>query len=105
VGQPLQVGARGELGPSDRDVAVEGEQPGRRPGSGKFPEIVPVGLAGPVAIAGADAPVHAPAPVRGPGPAEEVFERGPLPGAERLDREVHYGTKSASSHAMTAVWP
>jgi hypothetical protein len=91
AGEPPQGGSRGKLAPSDGDVAAEGEQAGRLPGCCELFEVVLVVLTGPVAVTGTDAPVHAPASVRGPGFAEEVFERGPLLGGERANREVHHG--------------
>ena len=95
VRQPAQVGPRRQLAPSHGDGPVEGEQAGRPRGCREPPEVVLVVLARPVTVARADAPVHAPASVRGTGRAEEVLERGPPPGGEGANREIH------AAHVLT----
>src|SRR5262252_6139680 len=83
-----QIRARRQLTPSDRDVAVEGEEAGRRTAPHDPPEVRLVAARRAAPVAGADPPVHAPAAAARAARTEEVLERGPEIRRERFDGQL-----------------
>jgi pimeloyl-ACP methyl ester carboxylesterase len=87
--QPRQVVARCELTPANREITLEGKQPGSRASSYDLFEVGLIGCARSPLILPADAPVHAPASVAGAVLSEQICEGGPELGSQGFDSQFH----------------